>query len=105
MAMFTMMNSARLAVGLQGLGLAERAFQNSLRYANERLQPRSFSGPKQPDKHADPIIVHPHLRRLLLTPQALGEWRRALALHAGTLADVIPNYAAPGGSDGQADVL
>ncbi len=89
MAMFTMMNSARLAVGLQGLGLAERAFQNSLRYANERLQSRSLSGPKQPDKPADPIIVHPDVRRMLLTQKALVEGGRALAFHAGTLVDVI----------------
>jgi len=89
MAMFTMMNSARLAVGLQGLGLAERAFQNSLRYANERLQSRSLSGPKQPDKPADPIIVHPDVRRMLLTQKALVEGGRALACHAGTLVDVI----------------
>src|SRR5690606_28665844 len=58
-AMFTMMNTARLAVGLQGLGLADRAYQNALRYARERLQMRSLSGPKAPDKPADPIIVHP----------------------------------------------
>src|SRR3546814_10591649 len=89
MAMFTMMNAARLAVGLQGLGLAERAFQNSLRYANERLQSRSLSGPKQPDKPADPIIVHPDVRRMLLTQKALVEGGRALACHAGTLVDVI----------------
>ena len=89
MAMFTMMNSARLAVGLQGLGLAERAYQNALRYARERLQSRSLSGPKFPDKPADPIIVHPDVRRMLLTQKALIEGGRALAYHAGSLVDVI----------------
>src|SRR3546814_1997453 len=57
MAMFTMMNTARLAVGLQGLGLADRAYQNALRYSRERLQMRSLSGATFPDKPADPIIV------------------------------------------------
>lgn len=87
-AMFTMMNSARLAVGLQGLGLADRAYQNALRYARERLQSRSLSGPKFPDKPADPIIVHPDVRRMLLTQKALVEGGRALAYHAGTLIDI-----------------
>src|SRR3546814_5696356 len=60
MAMFTMMNTARLAVGLQGLGLDDRAYQNALRYSRERLQMRSLSGEQLPDKPADPIIVPPH---------------------------------------------
>lgn len=88
-AMFTMMNSARLGVGLQGLGLLERAWQNALAYANERLQMRSLSGPKFPDKPADPIIVHPDVRRMLLTGKALIEGSRALALHGSSLLDVI----------------
>jgi alkylation response protein AidB-like acyl-CoA dehydrogenase len=88
MAMFTMMNSARLAVGLQGLGLADRAYQNALRYTRERLQSRSLSGAKFPDKPADPIIVHPDVRRMLLTQKALVEGARALAYHAGTLVDI-----------------
>ncbi|MGC8001099.1 acyl-CoA dehydrogenase family protein, partial [Salmonella enterica] len=58
-AMFVMMNSARIGVGLQTLGLMEVAYQNSLAYAKERLQMRSLTGPKAPDKPADPIIVHP----------------------------------------------
>jgi alkylation response protein AidB-like acyl-CoA dehydrogenase len=89
MAMFTMMNSARLAVGLQGLGLSDRAFQNALRYSRERLQSRSLSGPKAPDQPADPIIVHPDVRRMLLTQKALVEGGRALAYHAGSLVDIV----------------
>ena len=79
-AMFTMMNTARLAVGLQGLGLSDRAYQNALRYARERLQMRSLSGAKFPDKPADPIIVHPDVRRMLLTCKALVEGGRAAGL-------------------------
>jgi alkylation response protein AidB-like acyl-CoA dehydrogenase len=88
-AMFTMMNTARLAVGLQGLGLIDRAYQNALAYSRERLQMRSLSGAKAPDKPADPIIVHPDIRRMLLTCKALGEGARMLALHAATLVDVL----------------
>lgn len=88
MAMFTMMNTARLGVGLQGLGLAERALQNALRYARERLQSRSLSGPKYPDRPADPIIVQPDVRRMLLTCKALVEGGRALGYHAGLQVDL-----------------
>jgi alkylation response protein AidB-like acyl-CoA dehydrogenase len=87
-AMFTMMNTARLAVGLQGLGLSDRAYQNALRYARERLQMRSLSGPKAPDKPADPIIVHPDVRRMLLTCKALIEGGRVLGYHAAALVDI-----------------
>ncbi|MGY1459193.1 acyl-CoA dehydrogenase C-terminal domain-containing protein [Luteimonas sp. A534] len=86
-AMFTMMNSARLGVGLQGLGLSERAWQNALRYSRERLQSRALTGPKFPDKPADPIIVHPDVRRMLLSTKALTEGMRMLAMHAGYLLD------------------
>ncbi len=88
-AMFTMMNTARLAVGIQGLGLMERAYQNALRYSRERLQMRSLSGPKAPDKPADPLIVHPDIRRMLLTCKALTEGGRVMALHAATLIDIV----------------
>ncbi len=104
MAMFTMMNSARLAVGLQGLGLADRAYQNALRYARERLQSRSLSGPKFPDKPADPIIVHPDVRRMLLTQKALVEGSRAMAYHAGTLTDIAA-HAADAGECAEAEAL
>ncbi|NZA26345.1 acyl-CoA dehydrogenase C-terminal domain-containing protein [Luteimonas sp. SJ-92] len=103
-AMFTMMNTARLAVGLQGLGLSDRAYQNALRYARERLQMRSLSGPKFPDRPADPIIVHPDVRRMLLTCKALIEGGRLLGYHASSLLDVIEH----GGDDderAQADAL
>src|SRR3546814_2994119 len=89
MAMFTMMNTARLAVGLQGLGLADRAYQNALRYSRERLQMRSLSGAKFPDKPADPIIVHPDVRRMLLTQKSPVEGGRQLGYHAASLVDVI----------------
>jgi alkylation response protein AidB-like acyl-CoA dehydrogenase len=87
-AMFTMMNTARLAVGLQGLALSERAYQNALAYARERLQMRALSGPKFPDKPADPLIVHGDIRRMLLTQKSLIEGGRALGLYAATLVDV-----------------
>ncbi|WP_434027711.1 acyl-CoA dehydrogenase C-terminal domain-containing protein [[Pseudomonas] boreopolis] len=87
-AMFTMMNTARLGVGLQGIGLSERAYQNALRYARERLQSRSLAGARFPDKPADPIVVQPDVRRMLLTIKSLTEGSRLLALHAATLIDV-----------------
>lgn len=87
MAMFTMMNTARLGVGVQGLGLATRAYENALRYARERLQSRALSGPKLPSKPADPILVQPDVRRMLLTCKALTEGGRLLAYHAGSLVD------------------
>ena len=89
MAMFTMMNTARLAVGLQGLGLSDRAYQNALRYARERLQMRSLTGAKNPDKPADPILVHPDVRRMLLTQKALIEGGRLLGYHGASLVDVV----------------
>ncbi len=88
-AMFTMMNTARLAVGLQGLGLMDRAYQNALAYARDRLQGRAMSGAKFPDKVADPLIVHPDIRRMLLTCKSLAEGSRMLALHATTQVDIL----------------
>ncbi|MFA6314650.1 MAG: acyl-CoA dehydrogenase C-terminal domain-containing protein, partial [Sterolibacterium sp.] len=76
-AMFVMMNAARLGVGMQSLGLTEVAFQNALVYAKDRIQMRSLSGVKAPDKAADPIIVHPDVRRMLLTGKAYAEGGRA----------------------------
>ncbi len=78
-AMFTMMNAARLGVGLQGLALGETAYQTARQYAQERLQGRALKGDKFPDKPADPIIVHPDVRRMLLTMKAYTEGARALA--------------------------
>jgi len=81
MAMFVMMNAARLGVGNQSLGLTEVAYQNAVAYAKDRIQMRSLSGPKAPDKPADPIIVHPDVRKMLLTARAYAEGGRALAIH------------------------
>ncbi len=90
--MFTMMNTARLSIGLQGLGLAETAYQSAVAYARERLQGRSLTGPKFPDKPADPIIVHPDVRKNLLTMRAYNEGARALALWVGTAVDVAARH-------------
>jgi alkylation response protein AidB-like acyl-CoA dehydrogenase len=79
-AMFVMMNAARLGVGMQGLGLTEVAYQNAAIYAKDRLQMRSLSGVKAKDKPADPIIVHPDVRKMLLTARAYAEGGRALAM-------------------------
>jgi alkylation response protein AidB-like acyl-CoA dehydrogenase len=86
-AMFVMMNAARLGVGMQSLGLTEVAYQNAVAYAKDRLQMRSLSGPKAPDKPADPIIVHPDVRRMLLTARAYAEGGRALAMYSALLLD------------------
>jgi alkylation response protein AidB-like acyl-CoA dehydrogenase len=87
-AMFTMMNGARLGVGMQGLGLAEVSYQNAVAYARERLQGRAARGPVAPNADADPIIVHPDVRRMLMTMKAYVEAMRALAYWVGTLIDV-----------------
>ena len=87
-AMFTMMNEARLMVGMQGLGVAEMAYQESLGFATERLQGRSLSGPKNPDGPADPIIVHPDVRRMLMRQKVLNEGMRAMALFTGHQLDL-----------------
>jgi alkylation response protein AidB-like acyl-CoA dehydrogenase len=86
-AMFTMMNAARLGVAMQGLGIAEVAYQNGLNYAKERLQMRALDGAKFPDKPADPIIVHPDVRRMLLTGKAVTEGCRALSYWTGMMLD------------------
>jgi alkylation response protein AidB-like acyl-CoA dehydrogenase len=86
-AMFVMMNAARLGVGMQSLGLTEVAYQNAAIYAKDRLQMRSLSGPKAPDKPADPIIVHPDVRKMLLTARAYAEGGRALAVFTTLLLD------------------
>ena len=86
-AMFVMMNSARLGVGMQSLGLAEVSLQNAVAYARDRTQGRSASGAKQPEKAADPIIVHPDVRRMLLTCKAYTEGGRALATYVALLTD------------------
>ncbi len=87
-AMFTMMNEARLGVGVQGLALSEVAYQNAAIYAKERLQGRALSGAKYPNKPADPIIVHPDVRRTLMTIRAFNEAGRALVLWTALKGDV-----------------
>ena len=86
--MFTMMNDARFQVGLQGLGIGEAAFQGALRYARERLQSRGLNGAQAPDKPADPIIVHPDVRRMLLTQKTLVEGCRMLAAYTARQLDL-----------------
>ncbi|MFM7657390.1 MAG: acyl-CoA dehydrogenase C-terminal domain-containing protein [Burkholderiaceae bacterium] len=86
-AMFVMMNAARLGVGMQSLGLTEVAYQNAVAYARDRLQSRSLTGPKAADKPADPIIVHPDVRRMLLTARAYAEGGRAFTAYVAMLID------------------
>ena len=88
-AMFVMMNAARLGVGNQSLGLTEVAYQNAVAYAKDRIQMRSLSGPKAPDKAADPIIVHPDVRKMLLTARAYAEGGRALMMFTSLQLDVL----------------
>ncbi|MGQ3077866.1 MAG: acyl-CoA dehydrogenase C-terminal domain-containing protein [Allorhizobium sp.] len=87
-AMFVMMNEARLGVGLQGLSISEIAYQNAANYARERIQGRSLSGVKAPEKKADPIIVHPDIRRVLLTIKAFNEAGRAFTLWTALKSDI-----------------
>jgi len=86
-AMFVMMNAARLGVGNQSLGLTEVAYQNALAYAKDRLQMRSLSGPKAKDQPADPIIVHPDVRKMLLTAKAYAEGGRAMSIYCSMVLD------------------
>ena len=86
-AMFTMMNYERLGVGIQGLASAERSYQNAIEYARDRLQSRAPTGPQARDKAADPIIVHPDVRRMLLTMKALNEGGRAFSSYVAMQLD------------------
>jgi len=86
--MFTFMNTARIGTAIQGLAHAELAFQGSLAYARDRLQMRSLSGAANPDKPADPIIVHPDVRRMLLTQKALAEGGRMFIYRCAQLVDI-----------------
>jgi len=87
--MFTYMNTARIGIAIQGLCHSELAYQISLPYARERLSMRSLSGKKYPDKVADPIIVHPDVRRMLLTQKAFSEGGRAMVYYAGKMIDEL----------------
>jgi alkylation response protein AidB-like acyl-CoA dehydrogenase len=87
-AMFTMMNEARLGVGVQGLALSEVAYQNAVAYAKDRAQGRALTGAKHKDKPADPIIVHPDVRRILMSIRAFNEAARALVMWTALKSDV-----------------
>ncbi|WP_426357056.1 acyl-CoA dehydrogenase C-terminal domain-containing protein [Pseudocolwellia sp. HL-MZ19] len=87
--MFTFMNTARVGTALQGICAAELAYQNSLLYAKERLSMRSLTGKKFPDKVADPIIVHPDVRKMLMTQKAISEGGRAMIYYAAKIVDQI----------------
>ncbi|HEY0850677.1 MAG TPA: acyl-CoA dehydrogenase C-terminal domain-containing protein [Bradyrhizobium sp.] len=93
--MFVMMNEARLGVAVQGLAQSEVAYQNAVTYARERLQGRSISGVKAPDKPADPIIVHPDVRRTLLTIRAFNEAARAMVVWTALKSDVAHRSSDP----------
>lgn len=93
--MFTMMNHERLVVGIQGLAQGEVAYQNALAYAKDRLQSRALDGVKAPDKPADPIIVHPDVRRMLLTAKAYNEGARAFAGWMGVQIDYTHHHPDP----------
>ena len=93
--MFVMMNEARLGVAVQGLAQSEVAYQNAVAYARERLQGRSISGVKAPDKPADPIIVHPDVRRTLLTIRAFNEAARAMVVWTALKSDVAHRSSDP----------
>ncbi|QIH11320.1 MULTISPECIES: acyl-CoA dehydrogenase C-terminal domain-containing protein [unclassified Pseudomonas] len=86
-AMFTMMNYERLGVGIQGLATGERSYQNAVEYARDRLQSRAPTGPQAKDKPADPIIVHPDVRRMLLTMKAANEGGRAFSTYVAMQLD------------------
>ena len=87
-AMFTMMNYERLGVGIQGLALGERSYQSAIEYAKDRIQSRAATGVVAPDKQADPIIVHPDVRRMLLTMKALNEGGRAFSSYVAMQLDI-----------------
>ena len=91
--MFTFMNTARIGTALQGSSAAEASFQGALAYAKDRLAMRSLTGPKAPEKAADPIIVHPDVRRMLLTQKAISEAGRALVYLTAQQADIVKKGA------------
>ncbi|MDX3883988.1 MULTISPECIES: acyl-CoA dehydrogenase C-terminal domain-containing protein [Sphingomonas] len=103
-AMFIMMNAARLGVGLQGLSVGEVAYQNAVQYAKDRRQGRALTGPKEPDQKADPLFVHPDVRRMLMESKACLEGARALCLWGGLQVD-LAHHAATEEERQQADDL
>ena len=103
-AMFTMMNYERLSIGIQGIGCAEASYQSAVDYARERIQSRAPTGAVQPDKAADPIIVHPDVRRMLLTMKAMTEGSRAFSTYVGMQLDTS-KFAEDGAIRDKADDL
>jgi hypothetical protein len=91
-AMFTMMNQERLSVGIQGLGLGEAAYQGAAAYARDRLQGRALTGPKSPNKEADSLLVHPDVRRMLLTQRAYNEGSRAMGIWVARALDTMKHH-------------
>ncbi|PKP67520.1 MAG: acyl-CoA dehydrogenase [Alphaproteobacteria bacterium HGW-Alphaproteobacteria-8] len=104
-AMFTMMNEARILVAMQGLAQASVAYQNASAYAKDRLQGRAVTGPANPDLAADPLIVHPDVRRLLLDQKAWIEGARAFMLFGSTLIDAEHRHADPAEREKAADMI
>ncbi len=104
-AMFVMMNEARLGVGLQGLSMGEVAYQNAANYARERIQGRSLTGPKAPEQKADPIIVHPDVRRALMTMRSINEAGRAFALWTALQSDIAHRSDDAGAKQAADDLL
>ncbi len=104
-AMFSMMNTERVAVGVQGLGVAEASYQGTVAYARDRLQGRALTGTKAPDKPADPLIVHPDIRRMLLTQRAYIEGCRALAAWVGHEIDCEEDHKDPAERQKAADFV
>lgn len=94
-AMFTMMNTERVSVGIQGLGVAEAAYQAAVDYARDRIQGRALSGAKNPDQPADPIIVHPDVRRMLMTMRVNVEGCRALGGWVAQMMDLAEGSQDP----------
>jgi len=104
-AMFTMMNGERLSVGIQGLGVAEASYQSAVAYAKERLQGRALAGAKNPGQPADPIIVHPDVRRMLMTMRANIEGCRALGGWVARNLDLMDHSAEPNVQQGAEDFI
>ncbi|HUI18505.1 MAG TPA: acyl-CoA dehydrogenase C-terminal domain-containing protein [Alphaproteobacteria bacterium] len=103
--MFVMMNAARLGVGIQGLGIAETAYQSAVAYAKERRAGRALGGAREPDAQADPIIVHPDVRRMLLTMRAQVEAARALAYWVGIEGDKAAKHPDPAEREAADDLV
>jgi alkylation response protein AidB-like acyl-CoA dehydrogenase len=104
-AMFIMMNVARLGVGMQGMSQSEVAYQNAVAYAKDRLQGRALTGPKNPEGKADPLLVHPDIRRMLLDARAFNEGARALCLWAALQADLAHKAETPDEREAADDIL